>query len=216
MGFPIENLKTTQFSSTDPEPRKWAFLDSLARWIAVAGGLGYSPVAPGTAGSLGAAILFLTVFFGSELWGPEFWGAGRLAVWLVGLLIFVMAGIWSASRAERLFGRKDDGRIVIDEVAGQWIALLPLICTPQIWNSDFSSILWGVVTGFVLFRVFDVWKPGAIRWAERRFTGGWGVMADDLIAGVAAAVVLAVGWQALLWSSLVSSGAGTGIAEAGA
>jgi phosphatidylglycerophosphatase A len=110
---------------------------------------------------------------------------------LIGILTLV--GVWASSWAERDFcregGRKDDGRIVIDEVVGQLIALapLPLLLGPE---SGFLAVISAVVTGFVLFRLFDVWKPGAIRWAEKRFDGGMGVMADDLVAGVYAAGVL--------------------------
>ena len=114
---------------------------------------------------------------------------------LLGCLIAVLTliGIWASAWAERDFcregGRKDDGRIVIDEVVGQLIALapLPLLLGP---DSGFLSVFIAVVTGFVLFRLFDVWKPGAIRWAEKRFDGGMGVMADDLVAGVYAAGAL--------------------------
>jgi phosphatidylglycerophosphatase A len=93
-------------------------------------------------------------------------------------------GIWSADAAERVFGRKDDRRIVIDEVGGQLVTLVPLLVLGS------SRSLSALVTGFVLFRCFDIWKPGPVRWAERRFAGGVGVMMDDLVAGILAAVVL--------------------------
>jgi len=102
------------------------------------------------------------------------------------LATLVAAGIWAADEAERAFGREDDGRIVIDEVVGQLLCLTPLLGDPAALHSPF----W-LVTGFVTFRVFDVWKPGPARWAERRFSGGTGVMLDDVFAGAFAALVLA-------------------------
>jgi phosphatidylglycerophosphatase A len=105
--------------------------------------------------------------------------------------VLCVVGIWASGEAERSFGRKDDGRIVIDEVVGQLIALAPLLAYLGP-GSSFFSLAIGVVTGFVLFRLFDVWKPGAVRWAERHFDGGLGVMADDLVAGAYAAGALVV------------------------
>lgn len=96
-------------------------------------------------------------------------------------------GAWAAGEAERTFGRGDDGRIVIDEVAGQLLALAPLLALPAAARTNLA----GVVTAFVAFRVFDVAKPGPVRWAERRFAGGIGVMADDVVAGALAAVLVA-------------------------
>jgi phosphatidylglycerophosphatase A len=98
-------------------------------------------------------------------------------------------GIWAADQAEGAFGRADDGRIVVDEVAGQLLALAPLLAAPPAARTSFSAL----VTGFVAFRLFDIWKPGPVRWAERRFSGGTGVMADDVVAGALAALVVAAG-----------------------
>lgn len=98
-------------------------------------------------------------------------------------------GIWAASRTERVYDREDDGRIVIDEVVGQLVALAPLAATAGEEVSLGRIFVW-VVTGFVAFRVFDIAKPGPVRWAERRFEGGVGVMADDVVAGLLAAAVL--------------------------
>ena len=96
-------------------------------------------------------------------------------------------GIWAAGEAQRAFGREDDSRIVIDEVAGQLLALAPLLALPAASRGNFFA----VVTGFVAFRLFDIWKPGPVGAAEMRFTGGLGVMADDLVAGALAAAALA-------------------------
>ena len=92
------------------------------------------------------------------------------------------------------FGCKDDGRIVIDEVVGQLLTLAPLLVA-----GAEHSLPW-LVTGFVAFRVFDIWKPGPVRWAERRFRGGVGVMMDDVVAGVLGAGVLGAALGlAVLW-----------------
>ena len=95
-------------------------------------------------------------------------------------------GVWSSDGAERALGRTDDGRIVIDEVVGQLIALSPLL----IWTGAARSLaLLGA--GFLTFRVLDIWKPGPIRWAEKNFSGGAGVMMDDVAAGTLSALVVA-------------------------
>jgi phosphatidylglycerophosphatase A len=94
------------------------------------------------------------------------------------VVALLAAGIWAAGEVERASGLEDDGRIVIDEIVGQLIGLAPLLRDPE----NLRSLPW-LVTGFVAFRVFDVWKPGPVRWAERRFSGGMGVMLDDVVAG---------------------------------
>ncbi len=111
-------------------------------------------------------------------------------VWALSTSGLLGLGIWAAGGAERAFESEDDGRIVIDEVVGQLIALGPLVGS--------APTFFGLVTAFVAFRLFDVWKPLPVRWAERSFEGGKGVMLDDVVAGVmAAAVVLgarSAGW----------------------
>jgi phosphatidylglycerophosphatase A len=140
--------------------------------VASAGGAGYLPFAPGTWASALAVAIFV-------LFSP-------VGLWQFGLTLVALffLGVWAADAAERLLERKDDQRIVIDEVGGQLVALLPLL----VLGSPRS--LSALVTGFVLFRCFDIWKPGPVRWAERRFAGGVGVMMDDLVAGLLSAVAL--------------------------
>jgi phosphatidylglycerophosphatase A len=144
-----------------------------AIFLATGAGAGYGPVAPGTWGSAVGVVLYLPLSAA---------GAAGYAAACLGLLA---AGIWAAGQAERAFGRKDDGRIVIDEVVGQLLALSPLLADP----ASLRSPIW-LVTGFVAFRLFDVWKPGPARWAERRFSGGMGVMLDDVVAAAMAALLL--------------------------
>ncbi|OGL25021.1 MAG: hypothetical protein A3G44_07775 [Candidatus Rokubacteria bacterium RIFCSPLOWO2_12_FULL_73_47] len=134
--------------------------------VATVGGSGYAPVAPGTAGSAVTVLL---------LWLVPFSRTG-LAAFLVAV---TLVGTWAAHRAARVLGVKDPGAIVVDEVAGMTLAVLP-----------FPLTLPTLAAGFVLFRVFDILKPPPAR-ASQRLAGGVGVMVDDLIAGAYAALVLA-------------------------
>lgn len=130
-------------------------------FMATAGYAGYVPVAPGTAGSLVGLAIYAVVRW-SGGWGLE-----------VGVLsTVVVLGIWSATVGERHFQREDPGYVVIDEVAGM---LLTLLWIPVTW--------FGALVGFLAFRLFDIFKPFPARSAER-LPEGWGVMADDLVAGV--------------------------------
>ena len=128
---------------------------------ASAGGAGYFPAAPGTAGSV----------VGVGLWAALAGLAPPAAVWL-GTAALIPFAVWAAGRAEVLLGRHDDPRIAIDEVVGVWLALLAL---PLRWEA--------VLAGFALFRLFDVLKPPPCRRLER-LPGGLGVVADDLAAGL--------------------------------
>lgn len=164
----------------------------MAVWIATAGGVGFGPWAPGTWGALLAVVLFVA-------------GLHRLGWPLYGLLVLIWTGVgvWASSAAEGYFDRHDDGRIVIDEVVGQWIALSPLLLLHDLPLGQFRipgleslnetgiDLWWAlVVTAFVAFRWFDIRKPGPVKWAEERFKRGAGVMADDIVAGGLAAAVV--------------------------
>ncbi len=135
-----------------------------ARLVASGGGIGFMPHAPGTWGSLLAAAV-----------GAALLEGGR---WLLvlGVVVATAAGLWAIPRAG---GTDDPGWVVIDEVAGMWIALLPLA---------YPSPL-GILAAFLLFRLFDIVKPGPIGRLDR-IAGRVGVMADDLAAGAAAAILL--------------------------
>jgi phosphatidylglycerophosphatase A len=134
-------------------------------------GAGYSPVASGTVGSLVTAIaiwlLPLTLL--------------RIAVALV---VVTLLGIWAGGRVERVLGRKDPGIIVIDEVAGMLLSVIGLPRTIPV-----------LITAFLLFRLFDIWKPFPAR-ESQALTGGVGVMVDDLIAGLYT-LILIMGARAL-------------------
>lgn len=147
-----------------------------------------------------------------------------LALLWTGVALVTVVGMWAAGRCEQAWGRRDDGRIVIDEVAGQWLALTPVLAlgsTPGVpAEIAVGSRLWWllVVTAFVAFRGLDIWKPGPVRRVERRFSGGTGVMADDLVAGLLAAVAMTLPCFALLLAALsgglsvISGAAGRGLA----
>ena len=150
-------------------------LRNLSVWIATGLGAGYFPVAPGTAGSAVGLALVIALRQTSL-------DSARLAASLGALsgLIFVL-GVRAAGKAEKAFGRVDPGQVVIDEVAGQ---VITFVATPR--------ISWiGLIAGFVLFRFFDVVKPFPARRAER-FRGGWGIMLDDVVAGLYSMAALVI------------------------
>jgi phosphatidylglycerophosphatase A len=147
----------------------------LSIWIATGLGSGYFPVAPGTAGS--ALGLALVIAFRQTSLKPLGLAVSLMA--FTGLLFAV--GVWSAGKAEKVFGRVDPGQVVIDEVVGQ---IITFVATPR--------VTWiGLIAGFILFRAFDSVKPFPARWAER-FSGGWGIMLDDVVAGLYALMVLVI------------------------
>ena len=168
--------------------------DYLALAIATCG-VGYLPLAPGTWGSLfGVAVFVLLRWLALGLGGyfetrraltPITPQMGFLALELLAILFITLIGTWAASAAERLFRVKDPGKVVVDEVAGQLIALLPLPLL-GIWP-------WGnwIIVSFLLFRLFDIVKPYPARQFES-LRGGLGIMADDIVAGAYAALVTAV------------------------
>ena len=155
--------------------------DYLALAIATVG-VGYLPLAPGTWGSLvGVGIYLLLRYFALNLGHSTF-----LFLESASIVIITLAGIWAASQTERITARKDPGKVVVDEVAGQLISLLPITLVP-LW---LSWKPW-VIVSFILFRFFDIVKPYPARQMER-LHGGLGIMCDDLVAGVYAAVVVLV------------------------
>jgi len=142
-------------------------MHALALFIATAAYSGYVPVAPGTAGSVVGLMLFLLIH---EMGGP--------LLEVVVVIAVITGGVWAASVGERHFGRRDPGTVVIDEVAGMMITLFWL---PISWS--------GVLIGFLAFRGFDIVKPFPARSAEA-LPRGWGVMGDDLVAGLYACLTV--------------------------
>jgi phosphatidylglycerophosphatase A len=156
-------------------------------------GVGYLPLAPGTLGSLVGVAIYLSLFaFGhhvifanhaeSRLTQEQIWNVELTGVLVVTCLI-TFIGIWAATRAEHLLQRKDPSIVVVDEVAGQMVALL----SGPLWLHRW----WSVLTAFVLFRLFDIWKPYPIRRLEA-LESGLGIMADDIVAGAYALIINSV------------------------
>lgn len=137
-------------------------------------GSGLAPKAPGTFGSLAALALFPLL------------ALLALPAYLAVLALAIVAGVPICAQAARALDVHDDGRIVWDEFAGQWLALLPLVPVTA-WGP--GEMAW-LFVGFGLFRLFDIAKPWPIGYLDKRVHGGVGIMIDDLLAGVFAAVVL--------------------------
>lgn len=142
-----------------------------ATWVAIGFGVGKIPTAPGTFGTLiGIPLYLLLTLFPTFIYGAI----------IVALFLF---GIWICQIAEEHLGQSDHAAIVWDEIVG---FLITMFLAPDGWR-------W-IVIGFVLFRIFDIWKPFPIRRLDN-LHGGFGVMADDVLAGVYACVVM----QTLVW-----------------
>lgn len=147
-------------------------LKSPVHFLAFGLGSGLSPKAPGTAGTLAAVPLYLLLL---QL---------PLAYYVLALLVATVFGVWVCGKSSQLLGVHDHGGIVWDEFVGFWITML---MAPPGW-------LW-LLCGFVLFRVFDIWKPWPIRAVDRKVEGGLGIMLDDILAGAFALLAL----QLLAW-----------------
>jgi phosphatidylglycerophosphatase A len=156
-----------------PAGERRSFTDSLAVVVASGLGMGYSPIAPGT--------------FGSALGLGLFWLARGWPLWAqaAGTIVLFFAGVAASDRLAALLGKKDPGRAVIDEVAGMWLSLLALPFGAR------TALL-----AFVAFRITDTLKPWPARQMEG-FPGGWGIMADDMMAGVYANLLVRV--ALLIW-----------------
>jgi phosphatidylglycerophosphatase A len=198
--------------STSPLPAK---KPRFAIFIATAAGLGYFPKAPGTFGSLAGlalAVAVVPVWLGLSLFTDlHLLGLWRnidviLVVQIALTLFLAGVGVWSANRASEFWHIKDPQRVVIDEVSGQHLTLL-LGCVVPIWwrvpeqwgqtiYTPLGAISWSspfnwnyLLVGFLLFRLFDIWKPFPARQAEA-LPGGWGIMTDDWVAGIYAGIGL--------------------------
>jgi phosphatidylglycerophosphatase A len=133
-------------------------------------GCGLAPGGPGTVGTLGGLVvaLWLHLAYG--------WGQAQFAGMSAVLLL---PGVWGAGEVARMLGSKDPGRVVVDEVLGLWITMTGAPALHWKW--------WAL--GFIVFRILDIWKPFPVRQLER-LPGGWGIVADDVGAGLYGALVL--------------------------
>jgi len=155
-------------------------------------GVGYLPLAPGTWGSIVGVFIYLAyrwAIFGKlrsflidQGWVYQQYSAIFFSLTAILLIGFCLIGIWASRKTEKIHGKKDSQKIVVDEIIGQLIvfAFVP-----------FALSLWLVVVGFVLFRIFDIWKPYPIRTVED-LPNGIGVCADDIVAGVYGGICLSV------------------------
>jgi phosphatidylglycerophosphatase A len=145
------------------------FLKNPAHFAAFGFGSGCAPKAPGTAGTLMAIV-------------PYLWLQHLALEWyLVVIVLSFVVGCWLCAKASKALGVHDHGGIVWDEFVGYWIAM---IGAPKGWLP--------IVLGFILFRVFDIWKPQPIKYLDQHIHGGSGIMIDDVIAGLFALVILQV------------------------
>jgi phosphatidylglycerophosphatase A len=136
-------------------------------FLAFGFGAGTLPLVPGTWGTLIAIPLYLLVANTS------------LILYSIITLIMIAAGIWICDVAEKASGVRDHSGIVWDEIAGFFVTML---AAPK-------GITW-IAIGFILFRIFDIWKPQPIRWVDKHVNGGLGIMVDDIIAAIYAWIVL--------------------------
>lgn len=145
--------------------------------IATSFGAGFLPVAPGTWGAIVGVLLWLPFYI---------WCSGKVAyiVTLAAIVFFTVAGTWASSVSEKYWG-KDPVAACVDETVGQLISLLPLCGGPD------EAPWWLIIVSLALFRFFDIFKPLGIRKMEA-FPGGWGMMADDILAALYAACIVEV------------------------
>lgn len=142
-------------------------MNRLKLFILTGIGAGYSPWAPGTMGTCVGLLLYLIL-----------WHRFSGFIYLVSTLLLLWIGVRISGEGETFFGERDSPHIVIDEIVGFLIAL---------WGISYGW--WPLILGFLLFRIWDIWKPFA--WTEE-FPGGWGVMLDDLLAGVLSNIMLRI------------------------
>jgi len=151
--------------------------DRAAVLLARGFGAGCSPVAPGTVGTAVAVpLVCLQLVLSTE-------------VFLVFVLVFVLGAVYVAAVADKQMDETDDPSIVVDEMAGFLIAMAYVPLTP-----------WSLLGGFVLFRALDIFKPPPINTVERKFSGGLGIVGDDLVAGLMTNALL----QLAIWANIIS------------
>ena len=149
--------------------QKFPYLKNVYHLIATLGGIGLMPFAPGTFGSIFAWIIF--VFISHFL--------STLSM-LILTIISIFFAIWICEKISRNLIEKDHKAIVIDELAGMWVALIPVVY----FGSDQNERTIYAVSALILFRIFDIFKPYPISYFDQKFKNGFGIVFDDLIAGI--------------------------------
>lgn len=163
----MDKLQPTNIDKKTPIPA--GFWKHPAHLLALGFGTGYVPKLPGTAGTLVGVLFYI-------LMQPL-----NVFIYLAITSVLFLAGIWLCGKTAHALGVHDHSSIVWDEVVGY---LVTMIMAPTGW-------IW-MVLGFVLFRIFDIYKPWPVSWADRQAPGGLGIMLDDLIAGIYALFVLQI------------------------
>lgn len=137
-------------------------------------GIGYAPHAPGTFGSLLGPLLVMGILY----WNLAF------PVYLILTVVLFLVGVYVCNQGAKILGLDDPGCIVFDEIAAFTVVLIPVVY----WPSS-ANFLWISIIAFLWFRLFDIWKPWPVRFFDR-IHGGWGIMADDYVAAIYAAICL--------------------------
>ena len=157
----------------------------IAWWLATGFGSGYLKPAPGTWGTLSGLLAWLLWVIALRRVG----GSLAVGALLAGPVVLTLVAVWAAHRVVQETGQKDPSFIVVDEWAGVWFALLPLLFTATAQPQPLSLWAARLVAPFMLFRLFDIWKPGVVDQAQR-LPGRWGVVIDDVLAGLLAALIV--------------------------
>ena len=175
-----------------PLPVGASMLDRVVYWLGIGLGSGLPRRAPGTWGTVGGLIIAIPLL------------SLGFVPFLILTILSCILGVWICGRTAELMQGHDDPHIVWDEWAGIWITLLPLsymgIADDNFWQNVSQELsIFAIVFAFILFRFFDIVKPPPIGWADKRVAGGLGIMLDDIIAGIMAAVV----WVAVMFGVLL-------------
>ena len=147
-------------------------LSNPIHFLSLGFGSGLSPYAPGTMGTLVAIPLYLLL---SQL---------ELVPYLIIITVGFGIGVWLCDKTSKALGVHDHSGIVWDEFIGYWITMIAIPAVTWQW----------VLTGFLLFRFFDIVKPWPVKLADKRITGGFGIMLDDLLAGLYALACIQISW----------------------
>lgn len=168
-----------------PSPEAIKAFPLLPRLIATSFGAGFLPVMPGTWGAIVAVVLWLPLY----IWCHQ---PVVFAVTLAALIIYTVAGTWASTLSEKYWG-KDPVVACADETVGQWLSMLPIAGCAD------GAPWWLIPLSLGLFRFFDIFKPLGVRQMER-LPKGYGMMADDMLAGVySAAIILAINYFLHVW-----------------
>ena len=168
-----------------PLPNNASALDRMVYWLGIGLGSGLPRRAPGTWGTVGGLIIAIPLM-----------SLGFIP-FLILTILSCIVGVWICGRTSELMQGHDDPHIVWDEWSGIWITLLPFsymgVATTNFWQDVSQELsIFAIVIAFILFRFFDIIKPPPIGWADKKVAGGLGIMLDDIIAGIMAAVLWVV------------------------